>query len=724
MKTFTTSQIFRVINCFLFLLCLNSDALSGDDTIFLGDGHSGTLMVNSSNTVINSYAKISANAPAGQDFVTVSATTGFATGDLIMVWLSAGLTFETSSSAPGESDLTNSNTGHWEFARILSLSATKITLTSPLKQAYPLSQKPQAIKVPEYTNVTINASGSIVAKPWDGLTGGILVFLATGTVTNNGAISASGKGFRGGVFSNDGDATTGVSALDQLSPVSGQKGEGIFTDRYGSTYGGRGSFANAGGGGSGFKSGGGGGGSIGAGGNGGNSDLISDGNRSVGGYGGGSLVYPALSRLLMGGGGGAGHSSANSGTAGEAGGGIVFLRAGALAGTGTVSANGNNAPSVTNDGGSGGGAGGFIYIRLTGNAACNQLSATGGTGSSVTSTQIGPGGGGGGGKILFQAAGGSCSNWTVAGGEAGSQGNPEAPGGPSYGATSGNVGSTTTLSGGMIAPVVTITTPTSSSTTPNRPTISGTATPNSMIRIIIDDMLLETVSADVDGQYEYKLTGPQALTTGTHSLRVIADYQGLSSNEVQTSFQADAALPVKIISFTGKQESRTVHLTWDVANEENVEKYVVERSSDGRQFTAINSIAAAAGYLYRATYTTIDYSPLPGENLYRLKMVDSDGSIAYSRLVSQLVDTGFSSVISPNPAIGSAKLSVNGLQKNGGTVSLLNKQGIPVQSYLIPPGRPNWELEIHKNQLPAGIYFVTVNYLTGERVSSTKLIFY
>ncbi len=706
MKNLPTRTAFAFGRYLLLLIFLSFDTLAADDNVFLGNGHSGSSTVNAANIVVNVYSGLTANAPAGQNFVTISNTTGFASGDLVMVWQTAQSTSENTSTASEATDLTSRPAGRWEFARITGLTATKLTFSSTLKFAYS-SPGAQAIKVPEYTSVTINAAGSIVASPWDGTSGGIVVFLATGTVTNNGTVSSAGRGFRGGIFSNDGGATTGGSALDLLPPTAGRKGEGVTINRFGTTYGGRGTFANAGGGGSGFKSGGGGGGSVGAGGNGGNSDLASDANRSVGGYGGG-----------------AGHGSSSSGTAGGAGGGIVFFRANALSGTGTISANGASAQTVSSDAGSGGGAGGGVYVRLAGNAACNLISATGGNGGSASDSEIGPGGGGGGGNILFQASGGSCSNWTVAGGNAGSQGNPLAPGGLPYGATNGAEGSATTLLGGMAVPVVAITTPASAAVTSDKPSISGTATPNSTVRLIVDGTEINAVPVDLNGDYAYQSTGSQALTDGPHILKAIAEYQGLSSGEAQISFTTEAVLPVKIISFTSLMELKTIHLHWEVTSEVGVEKYVVERSSDGRHFTEIISVAATAENLQRATYTAKDDAPRHGENLYRLKMVDRDGSIAYSRIVGQHVDQGISVVLFPNPTNGNATLSLDGLQKNGGTVSVINARGIPVRSYLVAPGSSHEQLQIERKQLPPGVYHVNIHYPTGEKFSGTKLVLY
>jgi uncharacterized repeat protein (TIGR01451 family) len=173
--------------------------------------------------------------------------------------------------------------------------------------------------------------------------------------------------------------------------------------------------------------GGGGGGNGGAGGAGGfawNSANV------VGGFGG--TGFPAnTGSVVMGGGGGAGTSNngawwdptTNTGNAdcgadctgvfssGTAGGGIVIIRAGYVTGTGTITANGQNALDLENDSGGGGGAGGSILVYAnSGTLSGLTAIADGGNGGTAWPEEApgdpfpgnrhGPGGGGGGGVVL------------------------------------------------------------------------------------------------------------------------------------------------------------------------------------------------------------------------------------------------------------------------------------------------------------------------------------
>jgi uncharacterized repeat protein (TIGR01451 family) len=329
----------------------------------------------------------------------------------------------------------------------------------------------QVIRVPQYTSALL--SSGLTAMIWNGATGGVLSIDVASQLTLGGTVVVDALGFRGGagriLGGGAGLATDYVTLATVATDAS--KGEGIAgTPRYivngtiasiaqtatdttveglpNGSYS-RGAPGNAGGGATDAdpvandqNSGGGGGGNGGTGGTGGfgwNSAGV------VGGFGG-SAFPSSTSALSMGGGAGAG--TTNNGSywnpitdtgnnncganctgiysSGGAGGGIVIIHAGAIIGSGTITANGQTALTTENDGGGGGGAGGTILVfASSGGFGGLTANANGGTGGTTWPEQApgafpgnrhGPGAGGGGGVILATATPGSTS---VSGGNPG-----------------------------------------------------------------------------------------------------------------------------------------------------------------------------------------------------------------------------------------------------------------------------------------------------------------
>ncbi|MEA2747484.1 MAG: hypothetical protein QOI41_1627 [Myxococcales bacterium] len=454
-----TQRLFRVALASLSLgaaaIIAPRDAHAEVDTFGLGNGHSGAYVAAAADEVINAYAPLTADAAVGATSVTIGtklgAAAGFAVGDLVMVWRATGVT---AAEAPSGTQMPPLNletatmgaVGRFELARVSAVTATTLTFTKPLTQAF-AKDLTQVVSVPEYTTMTATAGTGPAALAWQtagtGFAGGIVAFLASGVATIDGHVNADARGFRGGKLDatfdplvlncmmNDGTEATGYAA----------KGEGVVATEFGgTTHGGKGNRANGAGGGNCAENGGGGGGNAGKGGAGGNSIV----GNNQGGLGGSALDYSLLTRLGMGGGGGAGEQKNGLGSGGGIGGGVVFARVRSLSGSGQLTANGEAAANaqlvgIESDGAGGGGAGGSIILRAVGDVECATAETKGGNGGNTAVVGLatwGPGGGGSGGRVLIQAHGTSCPIDVTAG-------TPGTAGlGAANGATAGGDGAT------------------------------------------------------------------------------------------------------------------------------------------------------------------------------------------------------------------------------------------------------------------------------------------
>ncbi|WNG41131.1 hemagglutinin [Archangium violaceum] len=380
--------------------------LAEADVFGLGNGQHGSLQVKAPGVVLNASTALASEALAGATELRVENSVPFDEGELVMVLQMGGeALLPVYRETPLE--LGDSGVGRWELARLSKVSPGVLRLTAPLVNRFVLAS--QVVRVPEYTEVHIQSSGSLVAQPWNGRSGGVLALLVTGLVNNQGSLDVDGAGFRGGeaevgvaLDSYECAAPDGVAGAGGSSAGGASKGEGFASVLSGAPTHGYGLLANGGGGGNCHDAGGGGGGHIGKGGRGGRSAQETM-EREVGGLGGAALRYASpLERLLFGGGGGAGIE----GSSGGRGGGILFVRAREIQSPrprGILTANGLAASSAVglHGGGGGGGAGGTVHVRVAETLGCTVLSAKGGAGADSDTS---PGGGGGGGLLLVQAS--------------------------------------------------------------------------------------------------------------------------------------------------------------------------------------------------------------------------------------------------------------------------------------------------------------------------------
>lgn len=328
----------------------------------------------------------------------------------------------------------------------------------------------QVVRVPQYANVTL--SSTLTALEWNGRAGGVVALDVAGDLNFNGStINTVNKGFRAGYsFKNSSGNSTTTYVVPVSSNTGAGKGEGTAgtpryvwngttpvdngSDGYPGGDLGRGAPANAGGGGNAHNAGGGGGGNGGIGGQGGLPWEGVGGALDAGGRPGAfSSTYAAAPwRLLMGGGGGGGDANnATTGIRGGVGGGITILRAGQIAGSGTILANGDDGDTGEYgghpDGAGGGGAGGTVLLltRNSSPTANISIQANGGRGGNTkndTNDAHGPGGGGGGGVVVYNVPGSSITT-NVDGGASGKTGGGTGAAHGSIAGSSGQVSSFT-----------------------------------------------------------------------------------------------------------------------------------------------------------------------------------------------------------------------------------------------------------------------------------------
>ncbi|WP_375765892.1 MYXO-CTERM sorting domain-containing protein [Archangium gephyra] len=500
------------------------------DTFYLGTGKDGSLRLDSGSRVVNRYARLTADAASGTSDLTVSDSTGFAAGDLVLVHQSAGLAAPDSGNQ-NPLDLGSGPVGRIEYARVASVSSGVIRLTAPLLYAH-AGNLSQVVSVPEYTDLDVRSGASLRAAPWDGSVGGILAVMVTGRLRNDGLFTVDGAGFRGGAFLSHADLN-GCTGLDEPVASGGAyKGEGLVAGRFGSASG-RGNLANGGGGGICHNSGGGGGGHAGLGGRGGRS-APADGEQDVGGLGGAPLVYLPYEYLVFGGGGGAGEGNNDEGSGGGAGGGLMLLRATEVRGGGRFSAAGATPPPTPgDDGAGGGGAGGAISIRTVQELECGAVEARGGAGGDNTERifPLAPGGGGAGGVVFLQGEVITCSRSVLAG-EPGHM----ATDGGTHGAGPDSVdggtapGSAQALSIPFdMPPSPVLTLPVDGATQVGlRLHVEGRAQAGDQrVLLFLDGVLLSPLVPGADGRFSYDRPG--SLPPGRHELSAFTESLGVHS---------------------------------------------------------------------------------------------------------------------------------------------------------------------------------------------------
>ena len=275
--------------------------------------------------------------------------------------------------------------GAFEIRTTTAATPVALTLDAPLSNTYGAGA--QAILIRQYTTVSIPAGSTLTGMAWDGSTGGVLPFEATGGVTVAGTLTMSATGFRGATHSascgyhctvgTSGESYLGVGAISQAANGSGGGG------------GAQGQDCGMGAG----------GGYAGAGGTGINNTTGTCRVAGAPNSSGGTAVGAAdLSTMYFGGAGGEGGADEDGRYPGPGGngGGILWIRAASIDATlGVISDNGGlggngvqtGCPGNGGCGESGGGGGAGGAVRLVANTvalAATHLTSSGAIGGTCT----------------------------------------------------------------------------------------------------------------------------------------------------------------------------------------------------------------------------------------------------------------------------------------------------------------------------------------------------
>lgn len=186
------------------------------------------------------------------------------------------------------------------------------------------------------------------------------------------------------------------------------------------------------------------------------------------------------------------------------------------------------------------------------------------------------------------------------------------------------------------------------------------------------------------------------------------DITGFSGFYVHTNL-FNSPLPITINYFNGTKQGNNHLLNWKVTcNSTPRATMILERSSDSRNFTALNSITADA-LRCNQPFDYTDLTPLKGMNYYRLKMIDADGKISYSSIIALLnAVTGFEIIsIAPNPVVGDFfKLNITSVLASKMDVSIIDMQGRLMYKQPVSVIAGYNSVQVNVNKLAAGTYVV------------------
>jgi hypothetical protein len=188
---------------------------------------------------------------------------------------------------------------------------------------------------------------------------------------------------------------------------------------------------------------------------------------------------------------------------------------------------------------------------------------------------------------------------------------------------------------------------------------------------------------------------------------------------VQDNF---SALPIQLLNFTGQLNNNTVQLQWKIGDAKNFERFEIERSLDGRNYSGIQTVAFTNSI---TNYHSQDYvSTLQSRQIfYRLKLVDADGKFSYSKvIVFNLNTTQSNFIVYPNPVTTELFVSLSAGKKQNLTIKILDASGRTILNQQKEIQNGNNVFPVNTSKLKGGSYLLQIIFDGESKASRFTII--
>ena len=221
-------------------------------------------------------------------------------------------------------------------------------------------------------------------------------------------------------------------------------------------------------------------------------------------------------------------------------------------------------------------------------------------------------------------------------------------------------------------------------------------------------------------------------STGFTDATLVMDLQITSDNKIVAAthgkgvfrsdlFTGSTTLPVRLLDFGGTNAGDKNKIHWTVSQEQDLQQYELERSTDGVNFQKVATIAARNSQIESSYSHNDPVGTANAEYYYRLKIIEFDGSFNYSFVVYIRVVNKNNFSVFGNPVQDFVALNYTIARNQKINIGIYNSAGalLRKQEYEATAGSGVYTIYGLANY-PAGVYILKLD--SGNDHQSFRLI--
>jgi hypothetical protein len=164
----------------------------------------------------------------------------------------------------------------------------------------------------------------------------------------------------------------------------------------------------------------------------------------------------------------------------------------------------------------------------------------------------------------------------------------------------------------------------------------------------------------------------------------------------------------------GLCDQNSILLNWVAVQQSGADRYDIEQSADGRNWSSIGVVPANRNELGEASYS-FNYTKNASNSLFRISAVNTTGERIYSSIIESPCTPNSYMAVTPNPVYSTATVRIGSPVATKAKLMLVNGGGVVLQNREASLLTGTNQVPVDMSGLPAGYYTLLIQWKGGKQ---------